>query len=59
MNQEQYQIEVIRRLIRVANNSHRLVGKLGTLDHPVEEWYQREFEMLDLAIVDLYGFIEK
>lgn len=59
MNQEQYQIEVLKRLIRVANNANRLLGKLGTRDHPVESHYQHEFERLDLAVVDLYDFIKK
>lgn len=59
MNEQSYQIEVVRRLIRVANNANRLLGKLGTRDHPVERWYQSEFERLDIAVADLYDFIKK
>lgn len=58
-NQQQYQTEVIRRLIRVAQNANLLLGKFGTKEHPVDSRYAHEFERLELAIVDLYGFLDK
>lgn len=57
--QEDYQAEVVRRLIRVACNANLLLGKLGTVQNPVQTEYEREFERLELAVVDLYDFIKK
>ena len=50
-------VKTFRLLWNVVDKADRLESKLGTKEHPVQSWYERESLDLDLALYDLWESI--